>query len=124
MNKATLIVFALLVLIPASPLLLTWRRVLSRGDSLASVPGLTVKLPLFVTTASCLLFFLGLFFKSAIGADYSDRRFITIWTNLGLAVLMVALSLLGKNPLRVLVAIAAGAVALVWLYAWAVSAAV
>jgi hypothetical protein len=123
MNKMTLI-YVVLVLIPTVPLLLAWRQVLIQHDSMFWFGGLTLKLPLLVTTASCLFFLLSLLFPPALGPAYSNRRFGTIWANLGLTLLMVVLSLRGKNRFKVLVAIAAGAVALVWLYVWGVSAAV
>jgi hypothetical protein len=124
MNKMVIVVYFLLVLIPALPLSLTWRQVLTRRDSFASSSSITVKLPLLVTTVSCRFCFLSLLFPAALGPDYSNRRFVTIWINLGLTLLMVAFSLRGKNQFKVLLAIAAGAVALVWLYAWGASAAV
>lgn len=123
MNRTGLI-YVVLVLIPTVPLLLAWRVLLIQHDSPPSSPGLTLKSSLLVTTASCLLFLSGLFFPPVIGPDYSNRRFATIWVNLGVVLLVVILSLRVKNRLKIAVAIAAGAVALVWLYAWGMSAAV
>jgi hypothetical protein len=123
--NVVVVIYILLFVIPGLPLLMTWHQALTRGDSFSSLPALTCRLPLFFTTASFLLFFFGLFAKSAIGPDYSDRRFMTIWSNLALAIVMLVLSLRGKkSPYRTRLATAAAAVALVWLYAWAVSAVV
>jgi|SRR5579872_843126 len=124
MNKTAVGIYIVLVLVPSLPLSLTWRRVLTRRDTFASSSTITVKLPMLVTTVSCCCFFLSLLLPLALGRAYSNRRFVTIWINLGLNLLMVALSLRGKNEFRVPLAIAAGAVALIWLYAWAMSAAV
>jgi hypothetical protein len=124
MNKTMVSIYIAIVLLPSLPLLLIWRQVSTRRDSFATSNAITVKLPLLVTTASCLLFFLNLVFPPVLGPAYSNRRFGTIWTNLGLTLLMVFFSLRGKDQFKVLLAIAAGAVALVWLYAWGVNAAV
>ena len=124
MNKTVIIVDIIAVVIPALPLSLAWRQVLTRLDSFASSSVVTVKFPLLATTASCLLLLLDILFPPVFGPAYSNLRFGTIWANLGLNLLMVVFSLRGKNQFKVLLAIAAGALALVWLYAWGVNAAV
>jgi len=123
MNKITIIYLAL-VIIPTVPLLLAWLQVLILHDPRLLFRDLTIKVPLFVTTASCLQFLSGLLFPLVIGPAYSARRFTTIWVNLGLNLLMIVISLRGKNRFKLLTAIASGAAALAWLYAWVVSAAV
>jgi hypothetical protein len=123
-SVAIVVIYFLLVLFPGVPLMLVWRRVLTRRDAFVLSNPIAVKLPLLSTTASDLLFLVYLLAPSIAGRDYSYRRFVTIWINLGLALLMLAFSLTSKNPFRALLAMATGAVALVWLYAWAVNAAV
>src|SRR6266403_4658020 len=118
MNKTAVSIYVALVVVPTLPLLLTWQQVLSRRDSFASSSAVTVKLPLLAITASWLFFSLCLLFPSGLGPEFSNRRLGTIWANLGLTLLMVVFSLRGKNHSKVLLAIAAGAIALVWLYAW------
>ncbi len=125
MNPVTLVVFVLLVVVPGVPLVLTWRRVLARGESASEErQGVALALPLLVATLSCLLFFVGLFYQPAIGPDYSHRRFVTIYVNLAMALLMAITALFGKHGLRGLLALSAGAVALVWLYLAVVSSVV
>lgn len=121
MNKITYVVFALLVLVPALPVVRAWMLVLSRKASPSGPLTLGLILPLLLTTASCLLFLVGLFYQRAIGPDYSNRRFITIYANLGVALLIVLTSLIGRHPLKNAVALAAGAVSVMWLYLAVVS---
>ena len=124
MNHRLLLAWVVVVIVPALPLLLTWRQVLRRRDPFAVSSLITVKLPLAIITASDLLFFLALFAPVVLGHDYSNRRFGIIWTNLGLTLAVLGLSLRGRNPFRVLLATTAAAAALVWLYVLFVSAAV
>jgi hypothetical protein len=119
-----ILVYIILVLMPALPLLLTWRQVFAGRDSFASSSAITVKLPILLTTASCCFFFFSLLFPVVLGPAYSNRRFLTIWMNLGLTFLMVIFAFWGKNQFKVLLGITTTAVVLVWLYAWAMSAAV
>jgi hypothetical protein len=125
MNKTTVgIIFTVLILLPALPLLLTWRQIVSRRDALAVSSAVTVKTPLLVTTGSCLLFLLTLFLEPATGVRYSDAKFEMIVTAFGLSLSMAVLSLAGKSPFRRLLAITATAVSLAWFYLWAMSAVV
>lgn len=124
MNIPAISIYAALVLIPGLPLLLIWRRVLIRRASLAMSSPVTFKLPLLVTTGSSLLFFLNLLFEPTTGVHYSDRRFVMIVTAFVASLAMVVLSLVGRHPLKWLLAIASTAVAVAWLYIWAISAAV
>jgi len=112
-----------LVLVPLLPLLLAWT-VLTRRNLWAGSGAVTVKLPLLITTGSCLLYFLTLLsvFLPAAGAHYSDKKFLMIVTTFGVSIAMVPLSLMGKRPFSCLLGIAAGAISLVWLYLWAMSA--
>ncbi len=79
---------------------------------------------LIISSASYLLFLLGLWFPPVWGPFYSDRRFATIWTNLALNIAVVLLSIISKYVQRKWVALLAGVIAIAWLYAWAVNAAV
>jgi len=124
MNTTALGIYAVLVLVPALPLLLTWRQALARRDSLAVSSLVTVKLPLAVITASCLMFFLNLLVQPSTGVRYSDARFRMIVSAFGVSLVMVALSVAGRNPFRWLLTAAATGVAVVWLYLWAMSAVV
>ena len=124
MNKTPTGIYIMLVLVPALPLSLTWRQVLTRRDSLAASSPITVKLPLVVITASFILFFLNLLFEPSTGVRYSDGKFMMIVTAFGVSLVMIVLSVVGKNPFRWLLTIASAGVTVVWLYLWAMSAAV
>jgi hypothetical protein len=60
-----------------------------------------------------------MFYGKVIGADYSDRRFATIWTNLAMALSIAVLGLSLKKGTKGFfwVEIAGAALALDWLYA-------
>jgi hypothetical protein len=124
MNKTAMGIYIVLVLVPALPLSLTWRQVLTRRDSLAASSPVTVKLPLLVITASCLLFFLNLLLEPSTGVRYSDAKFMMVVTAFGVSLAMIVLSAVGKNPFKWLLTIASAGVTVVWLYLWAMSAAV
>ena len=119
--------YAALVLIPALPLSLTWGCLLMGRESLSAYSPLTVKVPLLITTGTCLLHFVNLFSLSTTNGDgvsYSDSRVTVIVTSFVVSLAMVILSVLGKGRLRWLLAASSAAVALGWLYFWAMSAAV
>ncbi len=124
MNMTAVGIYIALVLIPALPLLLTWRQVLTRRDSFTSSSSVTVKLPLLAITLSCLLFYLNLFFESVTGVVYSDRRSLMIVTAFGVSLAMVVLSLAGRNRFRWMLATTAACVSVGWLYIWAIAATV
>jgi hypothetical protein len=124
MNRATIGFFVVLVSVPLLPLLLAWWRLLARGDSTIAPNFSTETLPLLVASLSFALFFAGLLFRQVFGPDYSTRRFTTIYLNFAVTSLMVILSLRGKHSRSALIAVAAGMVALVWLYLAVVSSVV
>jgi hypothetical protein len=124
MSETAIFIYIALVLVPALPLLLTWRKVLTRRDSLAASSLITVKLPLLVITASSLLSFVNLlFYSSTKGVRYSEGRFIMIVTAFGVSLGMIPFSVVGKrNPFKWSLIITSAALTVVWLYLWAMSA--
>jgi hypothetical protein len=105
-------------------LLVSWWRVRTLRQSPTVLGSITLKLPLFITTASYLFFLVCLAFPPALGSDYSGRMSATIGINFGVALLMLILSLVRKSSLRWTVAAAALALALIWVIIAAVSSAV
>jgi len=71
-----------------------------------------------------LLFMTAPFVPAAIGHDYSTRRFVTIYSNFFIALLMLVLAITARRPLGWMVASSAAAVAIVWLYLGVVSSVV
>jgi hypothetical protein len=125
MNKALIVVvFVTIVSLAVIPVSLAWRQLLKHPSGLASSHLITEKLPLLVTSLSCTLFLVALVYPTILGPFYSNRRFTTIWTNLGLTLLMALFSSLGKHRSKLIVTISAALTAFVWLYAWIVNAAV
>src|SRR5687767_2632325 len=100
MNETAVAIYIVPVLIPTLPLLVTWRQVLVRRESLAVSSIVTAKLPLLVVTASCLLFVVNLLFSPTTGITYSNTRFAVIVTAFGVSLTMVVLTLAGKAPFK------------------------
>ena len=113
--------YLILVLTPTVPLLLTWYGILKPRDPTPPRSAWTVKLPLALLTVSCLLFLTWLAFQPATGVTYSEGTSLLIYTNCGVAMAAMALALLGKDPFRAALAVAAVATALVWFYLWVMS---
>jgi len=105
-----LITYVALVLIPVLPLTSTWLRFLQQRGSNISHGHLTLEFPLFVTSASCLLFLGSLIHDDRVSESIYDRVPSLIWLNVGLSLSMVVLALMGKHPIRSRLAGSAAAV--------------
>lgn len=105
--------YAVLVLVPSLPLAFSWLNFFrSVGPKKHGL--LTVKLPLFVTTGSCLLFFLKLMHDDRMSRDIYDRAPLLFLLQVAIPAAMLALALRGGQPLRWKLAVSAAAVAAVW----------
>ena len=116
------ILFLVVIAAAGSALGLAWRRTWTLSHSPAFRERKT-KLPLLTTTASYLFFLLCWSFPRALGSAY-NRRLTTIYINFGASAAILIISLFIKTPLRWTVAIAAAALALIWLIVGAWSSAV
>ncbi len=121
MTTTTAIAFTILVAVGAVPLLLAWRRAAApaqQGNASLAKPVLVV------VTLSFLLFICGLVWKPLLGADYTSRRYTTIYLNLAIMVICTAAAIVRGRQHRTAVATSAAIIALEWLYVAAVSSVV
>jgi len=116
-------VFAAMVVILASPLVplyLAWRRVLATRF----LAGRRDHVLLTVIMISYLVMIGSLAFRDVVGADYSLRRYVTIYANLILMVVIAVWTMLRRGSLGALMPLVSALVAMVWAYALIVSSAV
>ncbi|SRR6266542_443564 len=113
----------LLIGLVATPFLVSlgWRAVTTSG---AVRPVLIPRVLLTLESLSYLWFLALLFFARAIGPDYSDLRFRTIYANLVCMLGSGVVGCLGGGRARTLLLWAAGLLVALWLYAAVVSSAV
>jgi hypothetical protein len=105
--------YAVLVLVPSLPLALSWLHFFRHvGPTKHGL--LAVKLPLFVTTGSFLLFFLKLMHDDRVSRDIYDRAPLLLLLQVAIPGAMLFLALRGGQPLRWKLAVSAAAVAAVW----------
>ena len=74
-----------------------------------------------ITSASYLLLLSGLVGETLVGSSYSDRRFATIYFNLGLTVLLALLCTGLRPPVRRALIVGNCLVAVAWSYLLVVS---
>ena len=79
---------------------------------------------LTLTTMSYALVLSGVVTETLVGPSYSDRRFATIYVNLGLMVVLFLYSASQRMPVRPALLAGTCLVALAWLYALGISAVV
>lgn len=109
--------YALLVLVPSLPLAFSWLHFF-RNIGPKKYGLLTVKLPLFVKTGSCLLFFLKLMHDDRVSRDIHDRAPPLLLLQVAVPAAMLVLALRGEQPLRWKLAVSAAVVAVWFLFAF------
>ena len=119
-----LIILVMLVALPGTPLIFAWDKFLKHPGG--QTPGVPIKSrwQLIATTLSFLWLLVGICWASAIGPDYSQRRFVVIYCNLGAMFMSTIVSLFVRSPIRAVLTLASAALVLEWLYAAAISSVV
>ncbi|MCI0628461.1 MAG: hypothetical protein L0387_43550 [Acidobacteria bacterium] len=107
----------ILLTAPVVPLGVAWSRML-RGDAepVPHRPGGLAILLLFLTSASCLYFLLGMFAKGLIGKDYSPELYAAMNINLGVMLTAIFVAATLKDRTRIPLLLGALLVALDWFY--------
>jgi len=119
----TLVAYVLLVILAIAPLAFAWSKVIACRRIFVRHPYMMM-VPMFVATASGLLFLVGLYWQQPIGGDYTGRRFVTIYTNLLLSVGVTALSIAKRHEISLQLAVLGVCLMTAWLYMAAVSSVV
>lgn len=102
---------------PAPLIAVIWRRAFRRPRMPAAH-----RASLVVVTLSEVLLLLGIPFPNVIGSSYSDRRYATIWIDLGATLAVALLSALVRGEHRRLLVIAGLLLAFAWFYMAVMSA--
>jgi hypothetical protein len=118
------LVFIVLAILPAIPLLVTWQRFREDGAIESAAPLSRVRIEAVLTTLSFMLLLAGLIWSSVLGPDYSRRRFTMIYANLAVVAVVCLASLLGSRRYKLPLSIASCIVALEWIYLAVVSSVV
>jgi len=107
----------ILLTAPVVPLAVAWYRTL-KGDSepVKQRPGGLAILLLFLVSASCLYFLLGMFAKGLIGEDYSPELYAAMNINLGVMLTAVFVAATLKDRTRMPLLLGALLVAMDWFY--------
>ena len=112
-------VFYLSLFSPLLLLTLTWHRLLSQQHG---------KYSLTITVLASLSYgylLAALLFKPILlGADYSDRLFITVQANTGFTFVLFLIAVFRKSPSRSLLACSVFILSVAWFLLWVVNAAV
>jgi|SRR5215468_1307026 len=125
MTVTAVIILVMLVALPGIPIIFAWDKVLKeRSKGLYQAAAISTYLPLLVTSLSFAWLVVGLVWGSAIGPDYTTRRFSVIYANLGVVIANAIFSVFVRSPVRGLISLASVAVALDWFYAAAISSVV
>ena len=102
---------------PVVPLAMAWLCVLrDEPEPVKRRPGGLAILLLFLASASCLYFLLGMFAKGLIGADYSPELYSAININLGVMLTATFTAASLKDRTRIPLLIGALLVAMDWFY--------
>lgn len=115
MTTRAVIAFVALAILPAGPLLVTWRRFREDG-TIESAPFLRGRVEAVLTTLSFILLLAGLIWSPILGPDYSRRRFAMIYANLAVVAVVCLASLLGSRRYKLPLSVASCIVALEWIY--------
>jgi hypothetical protein len=117
---------AILVALPLAPLSRAWYLMRGAGGGARAEKGGIQRdgVLLAAVTASYLLILGRLVFPDILGTDYSTRRYMTIYFNLGLMVVVCIWTALRRGHLGGSLSLGSAAVALVWLYIAAVNSVV
>jgi hypothetical protein len=119
-------IIAVIVLLgaPLIPLAVTWKRLFRERREQPQASILWSRTEATVTSLSFMVLFVGLLWGPVIGFDYSTRRFVTIYTNLALMVLVTVAAALGSSRFRLPLAASSLLVAMEWAYLAVVSSVV
>jgi hypothetical protein len=124
MTIRAILVIIVLLGAPLIPLCKTWARLLGSTKTEGRPSLMRVRTGAIVTSASFALLLVGLVWTPALGLDYTTRRFITIYANLGLMVAVAIVAAFGSRPYRLLLTASSLLVALEWAYLAVVSSVV
>ncbi len=114
----------ILLTAPVIPLGVAWYRMLrSDAEQGKHRPGGLAILLLFLTSASCLYFLLGMFAKGLIGQDYSPELYAAMNINLGVMLTAFFMAATLKDRTRIPLLLGALLVALDWFYMLVVNSA-
>jgi hypothetical protein len=108
------VISSLLLSVALIPPALMWGRCIVRRFSLAPIGA--VGLPMILCTLSVLVFVMELALPETIGANYTRIRFTVIYLNVGLAIVIAIVSLMGSRPMKWNLLTCALSAALVWYY--------
>jgi hypothetical protein len=121
MTTTTAIAFTILVLVGAVPLVFAWMRAATPATDFSS----SITRPvLTVVTLSFVVLLAGLVWRPLLGADYTSRRYATIYLNLALMLICAIVAVVRGRQHRAAVAASAAIIALEWLYLAVVSSVV
>jgi hypothetical protein len=116
MTTRAVVVFIILAILPAVPLLVTWQRFREDGTIESAVPLLRVRIEAVLTTLSFMLLLAALVWSPILGPDYSRRRFAMIYANLSVVALVCLASLLGSRRYKLPLSVASCIVTMEWIY--------
>jgi len=116
-QKFYYVLVLILLTAPVVPLGVAWYRML-KGDTGQAKhrPGGRAILILFLTSASCLYFLLGMFAKGLIGQDYSPELYAAMNINLGVMLTAFFVAATLKDRTRIPLLLGTLLVALDWFY--------
>jgi len=115
MTIRAIVIFIVLVAAPLIPLVLSWRRVLNRGDVDAS-PTKRVRIEIAFATLSFGLLVCSLIWNPILGPAYSRTRLGAIYASLILMVIVAIASAFGRGRLKAPLTTTAIILALEWAY--------
>lgn len=121
MNPLTMIVFVF-ILIPCAAIVVSWYRFWQTPD--LSISKARNSIPLILVTLSWMFFLAGSLSQKVFGPYYSTQRYVLIYVNLSITLLMMIVILRGSHRYKDLLAASAGAVSVAWLYLAVVNAAI
>jgi hypothetical protein len=115
MTIRAIVVFIVLVAAPLIPLVLSWRRVLNRGDVETSSTT-RVRVEIALATLGFVLLVCSLIWNPILGPAYSRTRLGAIYASLILMVLVAIASAFGRGRLKAPLTTTAIILALEWAY--------
>jgi hypothetical protein len=116
MTARAIAVSLALILLPLVPLLMAWQRSAHAASSELASSLSRARIEAAIITISFMLLLSGLFWKFIIGPDYSQRRFVTIYGNLGVLLVVCVASFFGARRVKMPLVMASIIVAIEWAY--------